>query len=63
MWEDRKKGNMAGARRWTEVRVGVPKEAQEAVANFLMEGGSSGLVIEEGGGQGGFNYITCSNKK
>jgi len=48
---------MAGARRWTEVRVGVPKEAQEAVANFLMERGSSGVVIEEGKGQEGFEII------
>lgn len=48
---------MASARRWTEVRVGVPKEAHEAVANFLMERGSSGMVIEEGGGQEGCEII------
>jgi ribosomal protein L11 methyltransferase len=49
--------DMARARRWTEVRVGLPREAQEAVANFLMEGGSSGLVIEEGKRKEGFEVI------
>ncbi len=42
---------------WGEVRVLIPKEAQEALANFLMERGSSGVVIEEPQGKEGFEII------
>lgn len=39
---------------WAEIRVTIPKEAQEALANFFMERGSSGIVIEELEGKEGF---------
>jgi len=54
--EDRNKRNMAPTQ-WEEVRVTVPKEAQEALANFLMESGSSGIVIEDAEGKEGFEII------
>ena len=48
---------MAPTTKWGEVRVTIPKEAQEALANFLMERGSSGIVIEDKGGKEGFEII------
>lgn len=42
---------------WGEVRVTIPKQAQEALANFLMEKGSSGIVIEEAKEKEGFEII------
>jgi len=42
---------------WGEVRVTIPKEAQEALANFLMERGSSGIVIEDAEGREGFEIV------
>jgi ribosomal protein L11 methyltransferase len=51
--EHPKKRNMPPTQ-WAEVRVTIPKEAQEALANFFMERGSSGIVIEELEGKEGF---------
>ena len=48
---------MAPRTKWGEVRVTIPKEAQEALANFLMERGSSGIIIEDEGGKEGFEII------
>ncbi len=42
---------------WAEVRITIPKRAQEALANFLMERGSSGIVIEEPEGKEGFEVM------
>ncbi len=42
---------------WGEVRVTIPKQAQEALTNFLMERGSSGIVIEEAEEKEGFEII------
>jgi ribosomal protein L11 methyltransferase len=42
---------------WAEVRVTIPKQAQEALANFLMERGSRGIVIEEPEGKEGFEVM------
>lgn len=36
---------------WTEIRVRVGRGVAEAVANFLLELGSSGLEVQEGGGR------------
>jgi ribosomal protein L11 methyltransferase len=36
---------------WTEIRVRVERGVAEAVANFLLELGSPGLEVQEGGGQ------------
>jgi ribosomal protein L11 methyltransferase len=36
---------------WTEIRVRVGREVAEAVANFLLELGSPGLELQEGGEQ------------
>ncbi|MFB0507569.1 MAG: 50S ribosomal protein L11 methyltransferase [Thermodesulfobacteriota bacterium] len=54
--EHRKKRDMTTTQ-WGEVRVTIPKEAQEALANFLMERGSSGIVIEELQGEEGSEII------
>jgi ribosomal protein L11 methyltransferase len=48
---------MASTTKWGEVRVAIPKEAKEALANFLMERGSSGIVFEDAGGKEGFEII------
>jgi ribosomal protein L11 methyltransferase len=42
---------------WGEVKVTIPKQAQEALANFLMERGSSGIVIEDAEEKEGFEII------
>ena len=42
---------------WEEIRVTIPKEAQEALANFLMERGSSGIVFEDAGEKAGFEIV------
>jgi ribosomal protein L11 methyltransferase len=42
---------------WREVRVTIPKEAQEALANFLMERGSSGIVFEDAEEKAGFEIV------
>lgn len=42
---------------WGEVRVTIPKQAQEALTNFLMERGSSGIVIEDAEEKEGFEMI------
>lgn len=42
---------------WREVRVTIPGEAREAVANFLMESGSNGIIFEDAGGGAGFETI------
>ena len=42
---------------WGEVRVIIPKQAQEALTNFLMERGSSGIVIEDVEEKEGFEII------
>ena len=55
-WEHRKKRDMAPTQ-WGEVRVTIPKQAQEALTNFLMERGSSGIVIEDAEGREGFEII------
>jgi ribosomal protein L11 methyltransferase len=49
--------NMAPPTKWGEVRVTIPKEAHEAVANFLMERGSSGIVYKNAGEKEGFEVI------
>ncbi len=54
--EHRKKRDMAPTQ-WGEVRVTIPKQAQEALANFLMERGSSGIVIEDAEEKEGFEII------
>jgi len=54
--EQRKKRDMAPTQ-WGEVRVTIPKQAQEALSNFLMERGSSGIVIEDAEGKEGFEVI------
>ena len=53
----RNKRNMAPMMKWGEVRVTIPKEAQEALANFLMERGSSGIVFEDAEEKEGFEII------
>lgn len=42
---------------WEEIRVSIPKEAQEALANFLMERGSSGIVFEDAKEKAGFEIV------
>jgi ribosomal protein L11 methyltransferase len=42
---------------WREISVTIPGEAREAVANFLMECGSSGIVFEDAERGGGFETI------
>lgn len=42
---------------WEEIRVTIPKEAQEALANFLMERGSSGIVFEDAEEKAGFEIV------
>jgi ribosomal protein L11 methyltransferase len=54
--EHRKKKDV-GPTQWGEVRVTIPKEAQEALTNFLMEKGSSGIIIEEPEGKDGFEIV------
>jgi ribosomal protein L11 methyltransferase len=49
--------NMEPTTKWGEVRVTIPKEAHEAVANFLMERGSSGIVYKNAGEKEGFEII------
>ncbi len=56
-WEYQNKSHMAPTRKWGEVRVTIPREAQEAVANFLMERGSNGIIIEDEGAKEGFEII------
>jgi ribosomal protein L11 methyltransferase len=41
------KGKGVPMTKWEEIRVTIPKEAREAVANFLMERGSSGIILED----------------
>ena len=48
---------MAPVKKWGEVRVAIPKEAGEVVANFLMERGSSGIIFEDAEGREGFEII------
>ncbi len=55
--EHRNKRHMAPTKKWGEVRITIPKEAQEAVANFLMERGSSGIIIEDEGEKEGLEII------
>jgi ribosomal protein L11 methylase PrmA len=47
-------------KKWKEVKVAIPKEAGEVVANFLMERGSSGVVFEDtedGNSSPGFAHL------
>ncbi|UCD72230.1 MAG: 50S ribosomal protein L11 methyltransferase [Syntrophobacterales bacterium] len=55
--EHRNKWNMGLKKKWGEVRVTIPKEAQEAFANFLMERGSTGISIEDEGEKEGFEIV------
>jgi ribosomal protein L11 methyltransferase len=52
----REKRDMAPTQ-WGEVRVTIPHQAQEALANFLMERGSSGILVEDGKEKEGFEII------
>ena len=49
--------NRAPVKKWKEVKVAIPREAGEVVANFLMERGSSGIVFEDAEEREGFEII------
>ncbi len=43
--------------KWEEMSVTIPKEAREAVANFFMERGSSGIILEDADEKEGFEIV------
>jgi ribosomal protein L11 methyltransferase len=48
---------MVPVRKWAEIKIGIPREAGDVVANFLMEKGSSGIVFEDAEEREGFEII------
>jgi len=57
--KEREKGNGVPVTKWEEMRVTIPKEAREAVANFLMERGSSGIILEDAEEKEGFEIVNA----
>jgi ribosomal protein L11 methyltransferase len=51
------KGKGVPVMQWEELRVTIPREAREAVANFLMERGSNGIILEEAEEKEGFEIL------
>ena len=48
---------MVPVKKWGEIKIGIPREAGDVVANFLMEKGSSGIVFEDVEEREGFEII------